>query len=106
MKQVFALLLATLMLVACVACGGGDSGSSTTTDGTPGTTAPGGTTDGGDVTPGTTVPGTTEINLDPGFENQDFDGEKLVFLTQDRGTNYQEFGVFEDSANNVASAVY
>lgn len=97
MKKFFALLLALAILICCFACGDDKSPDETGTGGTQNT---GGTDTGSDTV------GETEEDLDPKLEEQDFGGGKMIFLDRDRGTNYKEIGIFEDSANNVDSAVY
>lgn len=92
------MLLALAVLICCFACGDDKSPDETGTGGTQNT---GGTDTGSDTV------GETEEDLDPKLEEQDFGGGKMIFLDRDRGIQLQrKYGIFEDSANNVDSAVY
>lgn len=100
MKKIIALLAALLISAGCIACTGGNNPGGDETGGTKGT-------DKTNVTGSDTgTSAGTEESLDPGLEKQDFGGGKMVFLCRDYDTNYNEIGIFEDSPNNVESAVY
>ena len=100
MKKITALLAALLISAGCIACTGRNNPGGDETGGTKGT-------DKTNVTGSDTgTSAGTEESLDPGLEKQDFGGGKMVFLCRDYGTNYNEIGIFEDSPNNVESAVY
>ena len=104
MKNLIVLLLALIMVLACVACGNSGSTSSDTT------TAP---STNATTIPSTSVPGTSEPEgttedlafADPDLEAKDFDGTTLTFLMREDG-EYKSIAVFEDSSNSVASEVY
>lgn len=91
----FCVILSLLMLsaYACADKGGNNSTGSTDKPGSSG------------VTSGTQTDDPIAA-LDPGLEDQNFNGREIIFLTRDRGTGYNEFGITEDSPNNVESAVY
>lgn len=95
MKKIIVLLLALIMVLACVACGSKGSKPSDTT------------TDTSVAPPATTDPVVTEdpAYADPKIEKEDFGGTTVTFLVRSDGT-YKSIAIFEDSSNNVDSAVF